>query len=171
MEPNQNPPSEREWTMAEREDFFAHWGTSCTAMNGIPNAPTAPLTLDMLVKMKEDFDKQFPEPIKYKDGADMSPETWEAMRPNFAPYKNEIEAHRTVGTHPFCMIHIHIVPGMPFGVVEECRCKERYKLKFQALNPLPPQDLPSMIEFTQEMPIEEARKRWPNTPVPGEEKK
>jgi len=44
------------------------------------------------------------------------------------------------------------------------------KIEFQVLDPLP-QDLPSMIEFTQEMPIEEARKRWPNTQVEGEEKK
>jgi hypothetical protein len=168
MEPNQNPPSEREWTMAEREDFFAHWGTSCTAMNGIPNAPTAPLTLDMLVKMKEDFDKQFPEPIKYKDGADMSPETFKALG---IPIVKTRECGISGHSSTLYGIDVHIVPGMPFGVVEECRCKERYKLKFQALNPLPPQDLPSMIEFTQEMPIEEARKRWPNTPVPGEEKK
>jgi hypothetical protein len=27
-----------------------------------------------------------------------------------------------------------------------------------------------MVEFTQEIPIEEAKKRWPNTPVEGEEK-
>jgi hypothetical protein len=30
---------------------------------------------------------------------------------------------------------------------------------------------PYDAEFTQEMPIEEAKKRWPNTPVTGEEKK
>ena len=41
-------------------------------------------------------------------------------------------------------------------------------LKFMIL--MPPQDLPSMVEFTQEMPIEEAKKRWPDTPVTGEEK-
>jgi len=41
---------------------------------------------------------------------------------------------------------------------------------FNVHYPTPPQDLPSMVEFTQEMPIEEAKKRWPNTPVPGEEK-
>lgn len=38
------------------------------------------------------------------------------------------------------------------------------KIEFQVLDPLQPQDLPSMVEFTQEMPIEEAKKRWPNTP-------
>lgn len=129
MEPNQNPPSERDWTDQEKDEFYASIGLSGTPINNAPYHPspmeTEPITLSGLLKMKEDFDKQFPEPLKYKDGADMSPETWEAMRPNFAPYKNEIEAHRTVGTHPFCMIHVHIVPGMPFGAVEECRCPHR----------------------------------------------
>ena len=44
------------------------------------------------------------------------------------------------------------------------------KITPQVLDPLPPQDMPSMVEFTQEIPIEEAKKRWPNTPVPGEAK-
>jgi hypothetical protein len=30
--------------------------------------------------------------------------------------------------------------------------------------------MPSMVEFTQEMPIDEAKKRWPNTPIPEEKK-
>ena len=44
-------------------------------------------------------------------------------------------------------------------------------IKPQVHDPLPPQDLPSVVEFTQEMPLEEAKKRWPNTPIPGEENK
>ena len=32
MEPNQNPPSEREWTVEEREEFFA----SVDAITGLP---------------------------------------------------------------------------------------------------------------------------------------
>jgi len=43
-------------------------------------------------------------------------------------------------------------------------------IEFQVHDPLPPPDLPSMIEFTQEMPLEEAKKRWPNTPEEREEK-
>jgi hypothetical protein len=49
----------------------------------------------------------------------------------------------------------------------------------QVHDPLPPQDMslymranhissPYDTEFTQEMPIEEAKKRWPNTPIKGE---
>jgi hypothetical protein len=44
------------------------------------------------------------------------------------------------------------------------------KIEFQVHDPTPPFYLPSVVEFTQVMPIEEAKKRWPNTPVPGEEK-
>jgi hypothetical protein len=35
------------------------------------------------------------------------------------------------------------------------------KIQFQPNDPLPPQDLPSMVEIVQEMSIEEAKKRWP----------
>jgi hypothetical protein len=38
-------------------------------------------------------------------------------------------------------------------------------IRFQVYDPLPPQDLPSMVEFTQEMPIEEAKKHCPDTAV------
>ena len=41
-------------------------------------------------------------------------------------------------------------------------------IKPQVNDPLPPKNLPSFVEFAQEMPIEEAKKRWPNTPIPGE---
>ena len=44
------------------------------------------------------------------------------------------------------------------------------EITFELFDPLPPEIFPSMVEFTQAMPIEEAKKRWPNTLVPGEEK-
>jgi hypothetical protein len=34
-------------------------------------------------------------------------------------------------------------------------------IQFQVHDPLPPQDMPSMVEIVQEMSIEEAKKRWP----------
>jgi hypothetical protein len=42
------------------------------------------------------------------------------------------------------------------------------KIEFQPLNPLPTQDFPSMVKIVQEMSIDEAKKRWPDTPVTGE---
>jgi hypothetical protein len=38
-EPNQNPPSEREWTIAEREEFFASQDAITGILNGIPSQP------------------------------------------------------------------------------------------------------------------------------------
>lgn len=43
-------------------------------------------------------------------------------------------------------------------------------IKPRVHDPLPPQDAPSFIEYTQEMSIEEAKKRWPNTPVNKDDK-
>jgi len=39
MEPNQNPPSEREWTLEEREDFFAGQDAVTLNFNYIPQQP------------------------------------------------------------------------------------------------------------------------------------
>ena len=36
MEPNQNPPSEREWTVEEREEFFASRDAVTGILNGVP---------------------------------------------------------------------------------------------------------------------------------------
>lgn len=38
-------------------------------------------------------------------------------------------------------------------------------IKPQVHDPLPVPKLPSMVEFTKIVPIKEAKKRWPNTPV------
>jgi hypothetical protein len=42
---------------------------------------------------------------------------------------------------------------------------------FKLLDPPPSPRLPFFIEITREISIEEAKKRWPNTTVQGEEKK
>jgi hypothetical protein len=83
----------------------------------------------MLVKMKEDLDKQFPEPLKYKDGADMSGETFHALGASlgFPTMLSENGGQSWIDPHfnPIIGIEIHIVPSLPFGAVEECRCKIR----------------------------------------------
>jgi hypothetical protein len=42
------------------------------------------------------------------------------------------------------------------------------KIEFQLLNPMSQSDLPSVVEFTQELPIDEVKRRWPNTKIPGD---
>src|SRR5271157_4313805 len=81
--------------------------------------------------MKEDLDKQFPEPIKYKDGADMSGETFHALGASlgFPTMLSENGGKSWIDPHfnPIIGIEIHIVPSLPFGAVEECRCEDRAK--------------------------------------------
>ena len=54
------------------------------------------------------------------------------------------------------------------------------EITFEPIDPLPPEGMqlymranhissPYDVEFTQEMSIEEAKRRWPNTPIPGED--
>ena len=40
MEPNQNPPSERDWSEREKEEFFASMGLTGTPINKEPFHPT-----------------------------------------------------------------------------------------------------------------------------------
>jgi hypothetical protein len=39
MDANQNPPSERDWTEQEKEDFFSSQDAVTGILNGIPNQP------------------------------------------------------------------------------------------------------------------------------------
>ena len=39
MEPNQNPPSERDWTEQEKDEFFASQDALTGILNGVPNQP------------------------------------------------------------------------------------------------------------------------------------
>jgi hypothetical protein len=84
-----------------------------------------PITLEYLLKMKAEFDAKFPEPLKFKNGADMSPETFAALgipmvtKDDAKPWLDPYLHHRITG------IDIHIVPGLEFGDVQECRCQER----------------------------------------------
>ncbi len=128
MERYQRP----DWTEDELQYLAEKWAEevdkgnrrvlSLVATNGIPDDHTAPLTLDAIVKMKEDFDKKFPEPIKYKNGADMSPETFKALG---IPIVKTRECGISGHSSTLYGIDVHIVPDMPFGAVEECRCSQR----------------------------------------------
>jgi hypothetical protein len=136
MEPNQNPPSEREWTIEEREEFFASQDAMTGLFNGMAsNAPmekTAPITLKDLQEMVAKFREQFPESLPYRNGADMSQETWNAL--NAVLKRDGVGQDGSGLPYPYytmslSAIEIHIVPGIPFGEVEECSCKERAKEK------------------------------------------
>jgi hypothetical protein len=52
-------------------------------------------------------------------------------------------------------------------IIDGRRGKYVTEIDFTILDPSSPQNMPSMVEFTQEMPIEEAKRRWPNTKISG----
>jgi hypothetical protein len=44
------------------------------------------------------------------------------------------------------------------------------KIEFKPFDPLLQSDLPTEVEFTQELPIEEVKKRYPDAEIPEEKK-
>ena len=114
MDPNQNPPS----------DPFAGMVSNAPMKDGL-----APITLSGLLEMKEKCDALWKEmgPIKFKDGADMSPETFQAISSalGITMYSKD-GGHTFFDPHinPITSIEIHLIPGMEFGDVQECQCKK-----------------------------------------------
>ncbi len=97
-------------------------------IKGVPNAhmcvETEPITLSGLMKIKDEMDARFPEPLKFRHGADMSHETFVLLGIPMAS-KDEEKTWMDIHKARICSIEIHIVPSVPFGKVEECRCSQR----------------------------------------------
>lgn len=151
MEPNQNPPSEHEWTIEEQEEFFASqdavtgklpsetvedYFNNCdgkwidrflgkSVNNSYAPMENKPITLESLIKTNDEFHKQFPIPVEYKNGADMSRETFESLGKRIKLVKPQGEAWLGMNVDNFIGVEIHIVESVPFGCVEKCRCHHR----------------------------------------------
>lgn len=86
-----------------------------------------PLTVDRLNEMKKEFNERFP-PSCFDKAADMSQPTWDALKKLLG---NDLTCEKSrlswfyPNRSPFIGIEVHIVPSIPFGEVEPCRCKER----------------------------------------------
>jgi len=200
MDANQNPPSERDWTDQEKDEFYASIGLSGTPINKEPFRPSASITYcgDHLAKeweenpptvesIKKIMDwwnqKSIPDGARFVITSIVPPEQgwpivahcdlckktvivlspW-AIKPSDGDY------WKMNGT---CLDEdLHIKHNMypqkwyPWG---------DGKIKFQVHDLLPLEGMeiymrsnhistPYDLDFTQEMPIEEAKKRWPNTP-------
>jgi hypothetical protein len=61
MEPNDNPPSEREWTIEEMEEFFSDKYTNAYASNSKP-VDSSSITLASLQQALSEYDRKFPRP-------------------------------------------------------------------------------------------------------------
>jgi hypothetical protein len=118
---------------------------------------THPLTLQRLQEMKAQFDKDY-SPSKFGKSADMSRETWKELKNLIPGYSSNGQDSRAYFEITGPWVDIHFVPSIPFGEVEPCRCAERGFHKTEG------------VEFTQTLPIEEVKRRWPNTKIPGETK-
>ena len=118
----------------------------------------AALTLQNLVKMKEQFDKDFP-PSKFDKGADMCRDTFLALTQalGIKVYTRDggmtwFDPHKV----PIIGVEIHIVPSIPFGEVEPCRCKERQFRKdfiegMEIVQALTKDEIQCVREFEQSM--------------------
>lgn len=165
MNPNQNPPSEREWTIEEQEEFFS----SDDAITGLPwylmpgrtgicVTAIKPLLQGWLMSYycplcRETWFLLSPWACKPKDG-DYFKLTEMCANPDFA-MKHNLQFCFKIGPLPLELGHSRIKSAVG-------------RIEYQVHNPLPPQDVPSVVEFTREMSPEEAKRRWPNTPIPGE---
>lgn len=85
------------------------------------------LTIQRLKELEEQFKKDFP-PSRFDKGVDMSGATFNGLTRIFgiAWYSRDggvtwFDPHKM----PLIGVEIHIVPEIPFGEVEPCRCAER----------------------------------------------
>ena len=94
---------------------------------------TNSLNLEHFQELKDKFDAQFSTPMPFRNGADMSKRTMmQLMRVLGGGYLSSFDNGKTwtdLKMDPVMRVEIHIVDDVPFGVVEECRCKERAKEK------------------------------------------
>lgn len=213
MEPNQNPPSERDWTIQEKADFYASQENTgslfsgAVANNGVQFSDVRHFSIDeiesilnrgihvtSIVPPEQGWPMAFHCPICKETTFLLSP--W-AVKPKDGDYfkMNDTCASDDHGHQHNMRMAMKPPPvrllsggyvdetGVHRGVpptAEDCARVALMTMhrtlfadgpiRFQVHDPLPPQDVPSEVEFTQEMSIEEAKKRWPNTPIPGEEK-
>jgi len=207
MDANQNPPSERDWTEQEKEEFFA----SQDAVTGMFNEgiasnagtywrDTLPISPSWLRMITDEMGTKFPAGYGIVVTSIVPPEQgwpiaahcdlckktvivlspW-AIKPEDGDYWKmegtclDEDEHIKHNMYPQKWYPWKTPPndeavGNVMSMFTGRIPWPTGPIKFQVHDPTPPQDLPSMVEFTQEIPIEEAKKRWPNTPVEGEEK-
>ncbi len=174
---NQNPPSEREWSIEDAEEFFSSQDAVTGLLGGgyVANASLSfgAITLSDIQEMVWNLEVANrgiritsitpPEqgwPIAMHcpicKETTFALNTW-AVKPSEGDYFliNDVCAH-----FDSTIRHRHSMElAMP-------------KIEYKPIEPLRewPWPWPRMMSFTQMMPIEEAKKRWPNEMIEGEKK-
>ena len=112
MEPNQNPPSEREWTIEEREEFFASQDAitgldPCAMMSNESFLPMEVPTIEELSALYDRFKAMFPTlPVYYRINA----RTFEAVKKSLP----KGEPNQSVFP-PLDWVELHIDQSVPDG--------------------------------------------------------
>lgn len=168
-----SPPSERDWTPEEQDEFYKSLGDSIFSgisreiTNAPVSVPSEPLTLDNLLKMKAEMDAKLAEigPLPFKNGADMSQETWEALKKQIPPSPLLEPIFNPLATaKAFMGVDIHIRPDIPFGETRECTCED-WKVKFKILEG--PPTTPFHAEIIQILTHAEIMRRYPLANLPA----
>ena len=180
MGANQNPPSERDWTPEEMEDFFsdkwkdAYNGQIASVMtNGADLSNKEPITLEKLLKTQHDLERLVAPRGIYITSIVHPEQGW------------PIVAHCDI-------CHETVIVLSPYAIKPEngdyylmngtCLNEEEHikhnmypqklylwdepkHFKFQPIYPIPHPVFPSYVEFEQEITIEEAKKRFPDNPI------
>ena len=168
MEINDNPPSEREWSIAEREDFFA----GQDAVTGIFNVAPTGIHVTHIVPPTQGWPIAMHCPLCKETTFLLSP--W-AAKPEKGDYWRMTETCARSDQHNMELAMKPLKPlayrPLPGGYMDATGPHRG--------------DLPSLDVFAlhsrmmfgpydavieQEMSIEEAKRRFPNTPRDGQEK-
>jgi hypothetical protein len=142
MEPNQNPPSERAWSIAEQEDFFA----GQDAMTGLFNVAPTGIHVTHITPPAQGWPIAMHCPICRETTFLLSPWAAKPVRCDYFKMNDVCGSIEHGGQHNLRMsmkiddhpIYKRLLDG-PYDAVIE-----------------------------QEMSIEEAKRRFPNTPVHGD---
>ena len=173
MEPNQNPPSERDWTIEEQEEFFA----SQDAVTGLfPNSVANNVLMpNFIQEIEHIFDPgiHITSFVPTESGwpivahCDLCKKTVIVLSP-WAIKPEKGDYWKLEGT---CLDEEeHIKHNLPIWYPWR-----KEKIEFKPLDPLPQDNMQAYLlkyhvfgpydaEITQEMSIDEAKKRWQNTP-------
>ena len=123
---------------------------SAVSVNGVLNSGAFPhpLTLARLAEQAEAFKKQFPVMPKYYR---VNQRTYESLKKMSVPATDVF--YRSITS-----VELHIDNDVPDG---EAWPPDK-RIEFVLHNPPIPDRFPSYVETVEDMPIAEAKKRWPD---------
>jgi hypothetical protein len=175
MEPNQNPPCEREWTIQEREEFFA----SQDAVTGLfPNSVANNVLMpNFIQEIEHIFDPgiHITSIVPPEQGWPIAAHCCHCRKTVIilSPWAKKPDKGDYFLLKGTCLDEEEHIKHNMYPQTWYPWRKE--KIEFKPLDPLPQDNMQAYLlkyhvfgpydaEITQEMSIDEAKKRWQNTP-------